>query len=328
MAEWLFERGIGEARAALVEKGEIIEALIEPEQRGVQAGAIVAARLRGHRIVALPDGEEALLEAHPDRVTEGAVVRVMITREALSERGKPKRAKARTVPPDTPLAPAPTLFERLAATGLPVTTIGPHDDDLLEAAGWGELIEQAQTGQVGFSHGTLQISLTPAMTLIDIDGPGPVHSVAVEGLKAAARALRRLGIAGNIGIDVPTLPDKAMRVVAAGAFAALAPQPFEATAINGFGFMQVIRPRQRASLLELCQYDCAGSAARALLRRAQRSGLSGPVALTAHAAVIAVLEANPDWLEQLARELGGAVALRGDPGLGMGAGHVHVDPAR
>lgn len=328
MAEWLFERGIGEARAALVENGEILEALIQPEQRGVQAGAVVAARLRGHRIVALTDGGEALLDVHPDRVTEGAVIRVMITREALSEPGKPKRAKARAVAPETPLAPAPTLFERLSATGLPVTTIGPHDDDLLEAAGWSELIEQAQTGQVAFSHGMLQISLTPAMTLIDIDGPGPAHGVAVEGLKAAARAIRRLGIAGNIGIDVPTLPDKAMRVVAAGAFAALAPQPLEATAINGFGFMQVIRPRQRASLLELFQYDRAGSAARALLRRAQRSGLSGAIALAAHPAVIAVLEANPDWTEPLARELGGALALRADAGLGMGAGHVHHDAPR
>lgn len=327
MAEWLFERGIGEARAALVEAGRIVEAMIQPDIQGVQAGAVVEARLTGHRLVTLADGEEALLEAHPDRVTQGALVRVAITREALGEPGKPKRAKARAVRPDMPLCPAPTLFERITQTGLPVTTIGPHDPDLLEEAGWSELVEQAQTGQVAFDNGMLQISLTPAMTLIDIDGPGPTHSVAVEGLKAAARSLRRLGIAGNIGIDVPTLADRAMRMVAAGAFESLAPRPFEATAINGFGFMQVIRPRHRASLPELFQYDRTGSAARMLLRRAQRSGLSGSLTLTAHPAVISVLGAAPRWLEELAAHAGGPVSLRSDPSLGMESGHVY-DSAR
>jgi hypothetical protein len=129
---------------------------------------------------------------------------------------------------------------------------------------------------------------------------------------------------GNIGIDVPTLADKAMRVVAAGAFEALAPRPFEATAINGFGFMQVIRPRYRASLLELFQFDRAGSAARMLLRCAQRSGLSGPLVLTSHPAVTAVLGAAPHWLDELAAHVGGPVSLRSDPSLGMEAGHVHA----
>ncbi|MFZ2982698.1 MAG: ribonuclease, partial [Sphingobium sp.] len=39
MAEWLYEEGIGECRAALVEKGAILEAQIERERRLVLPGA-------------------------------------------------------------------------------------------------------------------------------------------------------------------------------------------------------------------------------------------------------------------------------------------------
>ena len=46
MAEWLYEAGIGEARAALVEHGEIVELLIELEGDGaLRAGAVLDARL-------------------------------------------------------------------------------------------------------------------------------------------------------------------------------------------------------------------------------------------------------------------------------------------
>ena len=37
MAEWLYEEGIGEARAALIEKGRIVEALIEREGEAARA---------------------------------------------------------------------------------------------------------------------------------------------------------------------------------------------------------------------------------------------------------------------------------------------------
>jgi hypothetical protein len=324
LAEWLFEAGIGEDRAMLVDQ-DALELLIQRDDRGPQPGAVMSARLRGHRLVELEDGNEAWLDLHPARTTEGAVVRVLVTREALAEPGKPKRARARVVAADTPPAPALTLFERIAASGLPVTRLAPGAGAGLEDYGWSETIERAAHGVVPFASGVLRLSLTPAMTLIDIDGPGPVQRMAIEGVQAAARAIRLFGLAGSIGIDVPALADKAMRVMAAEAFAALAPRPFEATAINGFGFMQVVRPRLRASVPELVCYDAAGTAARALLRMAEWSGLCGPVVLTAAPAVIAAIADRPDWRERLSRGLGGAVRLRADAGLGIGAGHVHPD---
>src|ERR687891_15718 len=44
LAEWLFEAGIGEDRAILVEDGEIVEAAIELPS-DLRAGAVVEARL-------------------------------------------------------------------------------------------------------------------------------------------------------------------------------------------------------------------------------------------------------------------------------------------
>ena len=43
--EWLYEDGIGECRAALVDGGAIVEALIEVEDAGPRAGAVVEGRL-------------------------------------------------------------------------------------------------------------------------------------------------------------------------------------------------------------------------------------------------------------------------------------------
>ena len=315
---WLYEQGIGEARAVLIEGGEIVEAVIElPGPHG--PGAIVAAKLvkvqqSGRRgLVRLEGGEEALLAPIPPGVTEGATLNVEIVREPLPEATRLKRAKVR--PADGPPRPAPSLAERLGASTHPAT--GP---DLFEQAGWSELIESALTGEIAFPGGSLHMSLTPAMTLFDVDGTLEPAALAIAGARAAGQAIRRLGIGGAIGIDLPTLAAKAERQAAAEALDAVLPQPFERTAVNGFGFLQVVRRRDRRSLPEILQADPAGAAARALLRRAERAG-PGPLTLTAAPEVIARI--TPDWQTQLERLSGGAIALRADPALAISAGHVH-----
>src|SRR3546814_19771129 len=92
--------------------------------------------------------------------------------------------------------------------------------------------------EIGFAGGALRISLTPAMTLIDIDGDLPPAELARTGAEAAGAAIRRLDITGSIGIDLPTMGSKAERQNAAEALDAALPPPFERTALNGFGFMQ------------------------------------------------------------------------------------------
>ena len=181
-------------------------------------------------------------------------------------------------------------------------------------------MDQAVSGQVEFGGGTLNIFVTPAMTLIDVDGRLSPAELATAGAAEAARAIRRLDIGGSIGIDLPTTGSKAARQAAAAAIDAHLPPPFERTAVNGFGFVQIIRPRLRASLIELAQ-DRAAFEARALLRRVALEP-PGPKRLVAHPAVIALLEARSDWFEALSRQVGGAVGLRAEPTLPISGGYA------
>jgi hypothetical protein len=325
LAEWLVEDGIGETRAILVEGALILEAAIElPETLPV--GSVVEGRLlkvlvKGRRgLVALAGGDEAILDALPAHLTEGQALRVEIVREPIPEAGRPKRALCR-YSEDTPRS-GPRLAERLGR----FVRHAPPGLDRFEAAGWSELLEEAATGEIPFPGGALRMSVTPAMTLFDVDGTLPPAALAAAGAEAAGRAMRRMGIAGSVGIDLPTLSGKAERQAAAAALDAVLPQPFERTAVNGFGFLQVVRRRERVSLPELLQSDSAGAAARALLRRAEWETGAGEREITAAPAVIARLEARPDWLEALSRRIGAPVALRADLALSISAGHVHSRP--
>ena len=326
MAEWLYEAGIGENRAALVEAGEILEAAIELPG-AVRAGAVLDARLAailipGRRGIAeWQGGGAALVEPIPAGLTEGAATRIEILREAIPEQGRATLPKARVT--TAPARPGPTLRERLAATGARVSELGPAGPDRLEEAGWSALVEEATSGEIAFPGGALRMSLTPAMTLFDVDGALDPPRLALAGAAAAGRAIRRLGIGGSIGIDLPTLCAKEDRLAAAAALDAALPQPFERTAVNGFGFVQVVRKRERASIAELVQGDPAAAAARLLLRRAERAGGSGERTIEAAPAVAARIEAEPGWLDMLSRRIGAPVALRAAPGLAISAGHVH-----
>jgi hypothetical protein len=258
-------------------------------------------------------------------VDMGRAFAVTVLREAIPELGAVKRAKVRTIPaasPDRQETPGSTLHDRISATGWTVTTLTPHDPDLLEAAGWSETLEEAARGEIRFAGGALRISLTPAMTLIDIDGELAANALALGGARAAGAAIRRLGITGSIGIDFPTVAGKAERLAIAEAIDAHIPQPFERTAVNGFGFLQIIRPRFRASLCEQMQYGAAEAHARALLRRVQRSGIIGGAEIVAHPKVNAALLAHSEWLIALSAHLGGTVTLRVDAAVAMSAGYA------
>ena len=322
MAEWLYEAGIGENRAILVENGAIIEAQIE--QPGLRAGSITDARLTsilkpGRRGIAmLTGGSEVLIEPLP-KATEGAAIRVEIIRETIAEPGALKRAKGRIT--DADVCEGPDLATRIG----PHHVVRIHDSDAFEAAGWSECLEEAASGIVTFPGGTLRIVLTPAMTLIDIDGDGPPESLAVAGATAAARTIRKLGLAGNIGIDLPTVAGKAERQAVGTAFDDVMPLPYERTAVNGFGLMQVIRPRVRASLCEILQHQPTTACARALMRRAQRSGIIGASVIAAHPEVCDIIGVNSDWLSSLGAQNGGRVILYPDPGLGIDQGFITQD---
>ena len=326
---WLYEAGIGENRAIRVEQGQLVGVRLERHHGGVQAGAVVDARFRDQwvsgqsGIVALDDGQEALLQPLPKGLTEGATVRVEIVREALHERGvASKRAKARPAAKDAELQAGHNLFEQVKAAGGQMKQVHAHEDDLLAALGWHDVMEQAATGHVEFDGGSLLLSQTPAMTVIDVDGPLPPFELAKRAAKAIARTLARLDITGNIGVDFPTLEAKTERSAVAAIFDDQMTAACERTAINGFGFMQIVTRKARPSVLELVQKDKVLSAAIALLRQAERERGTGGMRLDVHPAVAAKLNHRPQWLGELSRRVGRAVTVEANGNIAITGGQI------
>ena len=319
--EWLIEEGIGEARAALVENGEIIEARIELED-ALPAQSIISARLTdcgmsGRNAIATSEGgAEYLLPRGAAGVNLGAQLTIEVTRQTIPGSEPWKRPLAQLT--DKPPGRISPLAERLGGRRL----VFPDGRDEFGNAGWNDLLEQARTGLVTFSGGELRITPTAAMTLIDVDGYLPPEKLAILGAGEAAKAIRRLDIGGSIGIDLPTSGSRAARQASAAAIDRLVPQPFERTGVNGFGFVQVVRPRSRASLIELAQ-DYARFEARALLRRTAFD-TPGTKTLVAHPAVIGILEQQQDWLDALSRQLGGKICLRAKAALPIFGGHAET----
>jgi hypothetical protein len=302
LPEWIVEEGIGETRAALIENGEIIEARVRRE--GVTpAGTILEAKLVAvaPRVSVEANGEQFLLPRGVSGISEGSRLLIEVTRESLGGTESWKRGLARRTE-EEPCA-APPLAE-----GVPG-----------RIEGWDDLLDEARSGIVRFDGGELRIQPTAAMTMIDIDGWLVPDKLAQMGAWAAASAIRRLDIGGPTGIDFPTLKGREARQQIDSILAEYLPSPSERTAINGFGFVQVVRPRSRASLIDLAA-DRAAFEARALLRRVGAE--IGAIRLAAHPSVVRLLEGKPQWLHQLARQVGGAVTLRSDASLAMSAGHA------
>lgn len=289
--------------------GEIVAARVLVEGV-VPAGTILDARLErsGKPAIAIAGGQDYVLRDGAPGITEGQRVAIEIVRETIPGAEPWKRPLAR-------VTDEPPREARIVAENIPFPA--PHDR--LEEAGWSELLEEARSGIVAFAGGALRVSPTPAMTLIDVDGTLPPLELAMTGARAAARAILRHGVGGSIGIDLPTVQGKEQRTAIGAAVDAILRGPFERTAVNGFGFLQIIRPRAHASLFELA-LDRAAFEARALLRQAARE--TGTIRLAVHPAVHAVLDSHPDWLEALARQTGGGVGLRSDPRLTMSGGHA------
>jgi hypothetical protein len=326
LPDWLYEAGIGENRAALVDRGAILEIQIERDALGPRAGAILDARLTrkadgsGRGLVTFDAGGDARLLAVSPDLTEGARLRVELVRESLPEEGARKPAHARLVDADTALRDGPDLRARLRATGLSVRETRA-DSGLLDAHGWIESVEEAESGLVARDAALLHISPTPAMTLIDVDGAGTPLALAIAGARLAGQAIRRFDIAGSIGVDLPTLTAKADRQAAAQALDAVLPQPFERTAVNGFGFLQIVRRRIRPSLIEQLRADPVATAVLALLRAGERAKGHGALTLVAAPLVIDRIAKRPDWQDELARRIGARIALRPDPSLSISGAH-------
>jgi hypothetical protein len=317
---WLIEEGIAETRALLVEGGQVFAARVfwpgEPVA-GTRTTGKLTAKLKGTRrgLALLGDGTEALVDHLPPQASEGQTLDLLITRAPIAERGRLKRAQARVAGPNAAAA-LPALPEGRIVRRFPPGL-------------WEEVWHAASSASLDFPGGAILVSVTPAMTVIDIDGIGSPREVALAAVPAIARAIMWFDLGGNIGIDFPTLTAKAdRRAVDEAVGAALAGWPHERTAINGFGFVQVVARLEGPSLLHRFASRRRAMAARMALRRAELAadeGAGRSVRLTVHPALAPVLA--EEWLAALARRTGRAVTVATDPGLAIEAAHAQLGAA-
>lgn len=318
MAEAFVERRIGETRAAVREGGRVVEMLVERVGDGAPAGSRLPLRLvrklgpRG--IGRAASGEEFIVEPWPTGATEGATMLCEVRRQAWREPGRDRLAKARAT--QGVESPAVPLTARLKAAGLAIRDSWP--DDVADAfdTGW----EEAELGRAAIPGGTLSFTLTPAFLAVDVDGVGV--DLAAEAAAAVAARIRLWGVGGQVVIDLPT-NGRAERQAAGDAVdRGLEGVPFERTAVNGFGLLQIVLPRRTPSILERARFEPVETAALALLKQAARDGRPGALRIVARPAVVEWLAAHPALLKQAARQAGKTLDLSADPLAGNG--HVEI----
>jgi hypothetical protein len=324
LPEWLVEEGIGEHRALCFAGEDVIAAMIDwPGQLapGQVENAVLVSKVRNatRGRARFASGEEALVDRLPRDASEGAEMRFEVLRTRFDERGRIKLAQAR--PTDKPERPAPTLFETLQQRGNNVRIVRnfPGDD-------WEEIWSEAWCGFYDPPCCSLHFTTAPAMTVIDVDGRSVPRELALAAAEGLGRALPRFDLHGSVGIDFPTLTEKAdRRAVDEALEKALADWPHERTAMNGFGFVQIVSRLERPSIIHRVQQGRVGAAARLLMRRiCEDPGMPGDLLVTCHPAVRARLK--PEWIEEAKRRTGRDIRIETDPGLALDGGFAQAVP--
>ena len=287
-------------------------------------GRLVSKKAGQRRGTALLDeGQEVLIDHLPEHVTEGMKIWVNITRAPIAERGRYKTAQGRCVMTEDWTAPK--------SKDGPVRPWGHWSDFLLwqdapqtRSGLWEEVWHAASSGSIAFDGGEILCAVTPGMSVIDIDGELPPRELALAAIPAISKALRWFDMGGNIGIDFPTLQAKTDRRAVDETLAdALSDWPHERTAMNGFGFVQIVARLEGPSLLHRFATSRVGMCARYALRVAERAEGIGPVLLlTVHPALKAKLK--PEWLEQLAKRTGREVRIETNPALALEAPQAQI----
>jgi ribonuclease G len=317
----------GERRAALVEDGKIVELHVQRDLQMVfgecGAGRIDRKAPSGSYIAI--DGGVQLLVRGKSPAAEGERVAFEIMREAIAEPGRIKPAEAWLVDaaPNAPADKDAMWNGRLKRLQADATIFRPLAD----------AFDCAVAGASHIGDVTVSFQRTKAGLVFDIDGIGDPLSINLAAAKEVARLLRLYQVGGMVMIDFVSVESREQRKAVAGAFdqqAALDLRPFERSAINGYGLMQVVRARPRPSILDhlfgtRIASLCDETQAYWLLREVAQSSGFGKRVLTARTNVATLLN-SPKWQPFRAaceRLTGAPLEIVADQNL-TGYGHVHV----
>ena len=308
MAEWFLEEGIGETRTLLIEGDEVLEARLQWHGEMISGEVHEAQLIKKQRsakrgTVRLGNGIQAWTQNLPAQATEGVSGKVRVTRAPIAEKGRLKLAQTR-------------WLNKVGHTLDPVPLAG-EPVQAFDAGLWEEVWHAASSGSIAFTGGEILVSATPAMTVIDVDGELEPKELCLAAIPAIAKALYWFDIGGNIGIDFPSLDARHDRRIVDEALAEfLDDWPHERTAMNGFGFVQIIARLEGPSLIHRFATSRVGMCARYALRVGERAQGAGPVLLLrVHPALKAKLK--PEWLEELARRSGKQVRMETDASLAL-----------
>jgi Ribonuclease E/G family len=362
----LWDAGPGEIRTGLVENSTLTEFRIIRLRRGeralLAAGEHYTARIKnrlgqGKALVTLGGDHDAILQPAP-KVPDGTLLAVAMTRSPVPEPGRWKLPMVRPAPDVTALAEPGwhfsaepwEIFPRKMAGSVhefickdaasanelrnqilpPASPPVRIDAAAIADADFGSLIDQSVSGEFAIDGGMLTIERTRAMTMIDIDGSGDALALNLSAAREIPKLLRLLDIGGQIGIDFLSVADRPARqaVDAELAQACAILGQHERTAANGFGFVQIVRPRTGPSIPETVCGTFTGrlsleSRAIALLRDAGRSVGHGTRQLVSQPAIIDLIRRWPEETMALQSALGVKIELVSDPAA-IGYGHVHV----
>lgn len=330
LAELLLDDGPGERRAALLEDGKIVEIHIQREGQflvGEVGTARISSKTKAGAYLSTDDGRDILVR-RGSKLTEGSRVVYKIVRAAIAEPGLVKLAEAQLLDElPVSLATPESLWEaRLLATGAHERRKGSISVAFDTAL--------AGVSQVG--DAVISFQRTKAGLVFDIDGTGNALAINMIAAAEVARLLRLYQVGAMVMVDFISVESKQDRQAIADAFtqaAVLDNRPFESTAVNGFGMMQIVRARPRPSVLDILFGTRIASLsvetqAYWLLREASQSSGFGVRTITAPAAVAAVLSL-PGWqamVQECERISGARVGIVADIAM-TGYGHVHVSQA-
>ena len=316
----------GERRAARVENSIIVEIHIQRDALwalGETGTGRIDRKTPSGAYVVTDDGQELLLRSKISD-PEGTRVTFEVTREAIAEPGRIKPAEIALRDSGVlPSLPKDVLWDaRLTDFAQPVISASIADG-----------FDIALSGQSQLGSFIISFQRTKAGLVFDVDGIGSAFDINQVAAAEIARLLRLYQVGAMVMIDFVSMESKAQRTQIAEIFDAASrsdARPFERTAINGYGLMQVVRARPRPSVLDhLFGTRIAAlsdeTQAYWLLRAVAQSSGFGARTVTARPDVAALLDCEhwAAWRVQAVRATGVDMLVVADEKATV-YGHVHV----